>query len=317
MEPLSYEAIAPLIHQQSVQKHGLDVVFQCPVSGAQVSSRSTIQAGTGVGHTLARSASRNAMWTLRRFIFQSIRSMFGRNVIGRVVSETTNTLLNQASRDVNIVTPDQKRTAVVQAFRLVQRSFTWDTANKRWVSATLEGVQHPYDAQVAEAPVTTRYDRSILIRLLAELARADGTLSQSERDQLFDFSSADLDPIANVMQMPPVSPVELSETTEGPTRDTLLLLAWSMALTDEELVAAESERLRELAVGLGIPDARAAELCGLAQSYLLENMVAMAYSIGQRPESVREDAIKLGTKLGMDPAEAERTEIRYRKRTNL
>jgi hypothetical protein len=311
----TYDAISPLVTAQQTQGRTLHLTFQCPQTGTLVQARGMIQPDNSITGNVARSASRSVMWSLRSTISRTISSALGYGIAGRAASQAASAAMSgMTSGSSNIVLPGQKQTAVVEAFKSVANKFRWDTPSSRWVSVTAESTLSPFDEQVQNHPIAQPYDRGVMMRMLAEIASADGTLSREERDYLFDFYSADLEPIDEVLKKPKLSPVELSETEPEPSRETMLLLAWSLALTDESLDAAEDARLAEFGQGLEIGARRATELKHIAQTYLVENLVSMAYSIGQDSAGVRKSALELAARIGMDSAEAERVEIRYRKR---
>jgi hypothetical protein len=72
-------------------------------------------------------------------------------------------------------------------------------------------------------------------------------LAQEERDFLANFVPSDFGSIEQLAAQPPLSPVELEETSSGATRESMLMLAWTVALTDEELDANEEAILQRFA----------------------------------------------------------------------
>jgi uncharacterized tellurite resistance protein B-like protein len=199
---------------------------------------------------------------------------------------------------------------VLRAFQGVSERFAWD--GRRWVSAeSLAETQTEFARQLGALKLTSPYDRSVLARMLMEVAQADGRITAEERELLGRFVAADVGE-----GRAPLSRAELSETSPG-AREAALMIAWAVALADSELSDAEREKLGAHAAGLGISGERAAVLKGYAQAFLVDQALAQVYAGGRRDEAAYREVMELARRLGLGAEEAERVDIRYRKRNGV
>ncbi|HWN67227.1 MAG TPA: hypothetical protein VNM90_06280, partial [Haliangium sp.] len=196
--------------------------------------------------------------------------------------------------------------------------FVWDAAQSRYIAAQAGGeVITGFMRQLVDAPATTRYDRLVSVRMLTEIASADGQLGTDENMFLSGFITPDLGTVEELWRTPRLSNAELAETSEGPVRETMLMLAWAVAWTDEQLAPEEEARLREYATALAVPAPRMAELQSHVRNYLLDQALARAYGGGRRDPAAHAEAMAFARRLGMDDTTAERADIRFRKRNGL
>jgi len=320
MANMTYEEIQPLIHGAVQEGGAMRCTFKCPVTGTTVESQAGIQRGTGLADLAKQSVKRSLVWSIRSAILSAVSSVVGGGFVGRaarsVASQATTSATQQATS--HSFSEDEKHAAVVNAFRSVSAQFAWDEKNKRWVSAaSVAETLTDFGRQLTEAPVTLKYDRGVLARMLVETARADGTVTDEEQEFLAGFLSPEVGTVEDLLGREDLSAAELAETTSGSVRATMLMIAWGVALTDEELAAAEVQRLEDHAAGLGISEARAAELKRYAQCFLVDQALERAFAGGQRDEGAFGEAMGLAEKIGLAREDAERVEIRYRKRHGL
>lgn len=97
----------------------------------------------------------------------------------------------------------------------------------------------------------------------------------------------------------------------------MLMVAWAVALTDEDLSPQEELRLAEYAAGLGIAPAQAVKLKLAAQVYLVDQALSRAYPGGQRDQALHAEVMSMAQRIGLDATDAERVDIRFRKRYGL
>jgi hypothetical protein len=97
----------------------------------------------------------------------------------------------------------------------------------------------------------------------------------------------------------------------------MLMIAWGLALTDKELAEPESKRLAELAQGLEISGERADEMKFFAQQYVVDQAMENVYPGGQIDKNAQTEVYQFAERIGLGRNEAERVEIRYRKRNGL
>jgi tellurite resistance protein len=312
-----YQAIQPLIAHAEQQGTTMRVVFRCPVSGQEVESSAGLRQGSSVTSRMSQSAKRSVMWSVRSAIASAVRSAFGSGILGNAVATASRDAM-QAGEEKLRYSEDDKRDAIERAFQAVATRFVWDTQQGRYIAAQAAGdVMTDFMRQLQAAPATTKYDRSVVARMLTEIAAADGQLGEDEHAFVAGFVTPDIGTVDTLVRTPRLSAAELAETSAGPVRDTMLMLAWAVALADDALAPQEEARLVEYGHGLGIPGTRAAELKGHAQAYLFDQALARAYATGQRDPAAHAEAMELARRLGIDATLAERADIRFRKRYGL
>jgi hypothetical protein len=157
----------------------------------------------------------------------------------------------------------------------------------------------------------------VMARMLAEVAASDGNLEEEERSFFGYFITPDMGTLESIVQAAPLSPAELGECSQGPVRETMLMLTWALALSDGEIEAGEVGRLTTLAAGLVIPESRAVELRGYAMAYQVDAKLGAVYASGQRDQVVFEQIAAQAQQMGMSRDAIERVDIRYRKRFGL
>lgn len=323
MAEITYESIKPLIAKEEVHGSTMVCTFRCPESGFEVEARAPLHkkqtAGSRVASRAKDTVKRNLLFQARTALSRAIGGILGRGTLGQMGRSVGHSAVTEATRgggSSEVSYSDaEKREAVVDAFQTVSSRFAYDAENERWISAQLAGdVLTDFARQLDDAPVNQTYDQGVLARMLAEVANADGTIGEDEKGFLGGFVPPDLGSVDDLLAKPALSTVELDETSAGEPRETMLMIAWALALTDEDLAEAEQARLGQLAEGLGIPPERADELKHHAQVFIIDQAVEAACDSGQDDAQVREQVLELADKIGLDRESAERAEIKYRKR---
>jgi tellurite resistance protein len=306
-----------MIAQSTPDGSTMRVTFRCPVSGTTVEASAAMQVSDDLASKAKAGAKRGLMWSLRGAVAGAARQAMGGGMAGSMASGATYGATSKVGSSVTY-SDEQKKAAMVQAFESVRNQFAWDAANNRFVSLQAAAeVMTEFAQQLAASPVTTPYDRSVMARMLTEIACADGELGDDERAFLSGFISPEIGSVEQLSQHAPLTVAELSECTHGLGRDTMLMLAWALAFTDQDLAAAEEQRLAELGAGLGIDAARCQQLKVFAQVYAVDNMLGHVYKTGQRDEATYLWVMDFAARIGLDSTEAERADIRYRKRYGL
>ncbi|HNT74180.1 MAG TPA: hypothetical protein PKH77_04065 [Anaerolineae bacterium] len=323
MTEMTYHAIKPLLAREEVRGRGVYCTFRCPVSGFSINASATIEfsAGQQIADRAQKTIKRRMLSTARSAVTRSITKALGHNLLGQLGRDLTHTASMEITRKATqpAVSSAMREAAVVAAFEKVAGRFVWDKTHQRWIALNAGAeTLSDFDRQVQTVPVTQAYDLGVLVRMLAEIANADRKVSAEEKALLTAFLPPTLEENVNeLLRRPPLSGVELEETTAGLTRETLLMLAWGMALTDEKLAAQEQTRLTDFAAGLRVAPAREAELKNYAQSYVLEHFFAEAYAGGKFDARRQQRALQAAVDLGMTETEAERADVRYRKRAGV
>lgn len=314
----TYENVAPLVADMRESGRTVQVTFRCPVSGDTVSSSHSVPRDTSTSSQVMQTAQRSMMYGIQSSVSRAISQAFGYNsIVGRVAGDVARQAVYSATSTSNSqsLSAREKQAAVLEAFRKVSSRFVWDNSRAHWISAkAAKELLNPFEQQLSEHPLSHNYDRVILARMLVEIARADGRLSSDESSWLNEFIGPDLGSIAELANRPPLSAAELSETSQGGVRQTLLMVAWTMAVVDESFDASEQRLLQHFSSGLRlnanqVRDARAAAL-----GYILDQALERMFTWGGHDAHARNELFALAERLGMSRQEAEVAEARYQRR---
>jgi uncharacterized tellurite resistance protein B-like protein len=308
MANIRYESVYPLIARVERERGTIRVAFRCPISGE------TVDASAPIPQTEELIPSTpSAAWRLRGAVAGAAR---------RAMASGGPSLDTAAPEQPPAITDERIQLAIVDAFESVASYFAWDRDHARYVSATAAGeIATEFARQLEAAPVKTAADRRALARLLCEIACADGKLAAKERAFLAGFAGDDevgaVDELVQLAIHTPLSAAELGATEVGASRDTLLMLAWALAYTDEDLADAERTRLHAVAAGLGIDAQRAAELQRFAQLWLVDNALVRAYPGGARSPAAHAWVAELARRIALPAAELHRADARFRRRNGI
>lgn len=316
MSDLSYGSIAPLIANQQQSGRSMRFVFRCPASNTSVNASYMFDHDPGVGSKVAAAAQRSIWYTVRREVGYAIRSAFGYNMFGRVASDMATAAMSASTSGRSTAaqySDEEKQIAAVEAFRSVASQFAWDQKGGRWVSRkVLQTTMSPFERQIAEFPIEHPYDKHILSRMLVEAATADGRLGEEEESFLIEFLEDES--VEQIAQRPTLTEAELGECSPGGVRETMLLLASVLALSDEQLEATEKQKLDHFATGLGITGPRRFDVAKKAQTFILDQAMEKMFEWGGHDETARAELLKLADRIGMDRRSAAVAEAQFQKR---
>ncbi len=321
----TYEKIKPLVASEGVWGTQMNCTFRCPVSGDSVQASAEIESLAGkMAAGAVQSVKHSMWWSIRSAISNAIWSSAGSGVLGRTVSDAASTVLNRVdvSGDTRQFSEKARQEAIVAAFRSVAGSFRWEEAGSRWVGAgagatASRAPENDFTRQLQAYPVREQYDQGILARLLVALAAADQQVTAEERQFLESFGDPSVGSVDELMRRPSPSKVEIEETSGGGVRETMLMVCWGMALSDENLDESESARLNALAGVLGIAEERANELKRHAQTYVLDQVLSHAASTGRLTDQEQAAIQQIGARIGLSADDTERAIVQYRKRAGL
>lgn len=318
MNPTSFQHIQPLIVDVQENGRSLQVTFQCPLSGTKVSSRASASRDNSLSGQVKKSTQRSLLYAVQRAIGEVIRDVFGySNPIGRVASDVTRrTMYSASSQMMNGLSQSEREQTIVKAFESVQRKFTWDPNQNRWIGAAA-GSQalSPFDRQKQQHPIVHPYDAQVLSRMLVQVSMADGHLAQAEREWLSLVLNPEHGTIDDALRHPNLSAAELGNTSQGGVRTTLLMFAWAVALCDEDLDHTEEQLLNSMASGLRLSTSEAQEAKLLAQTYILDNAIQYIYGSSQNAGSfARQQVLSLATKIGLSESQALDIEAKAKRR---
>ncbi len=316
MSEISYATIQPLIADAKQAGRSMRFVFRCPVSGQNVQASYMFQQDPGMGAKVAAAAQRSVWYEVRRQVGYAIRAAFGYNMVGRMASDVANAAMtaSQTGRSTAAqYSEEEKQIAAVEAFRSVASQFAWDSKNSRWVSRkVLQDTMSPFERQLAEHPVQHPYDRDILARMLVEVSCADGQIAEEEDAFLMEFLEGSS--VEEMSSRPLLTEEELGETSAGPIRETLLLLATVTALSDEQFSKPEQEKLELFARGLGIVGPKRHDVLKKGQTFILDQAMERMFSWGGHDQNARAELQALADRIGMDRRAAAVAEAQFQKR---
>ena len=311
MSQLNYAQIQPLIAQVDVQNRSVRVNFRCPITGEQVQSSHTIrQQQRGVTSTIERSL----MYGVQNAISQTIRSVFGYSIFGRIAGDIARQGVYNAQRNArNSLSESEKQQAIVAAFQSVSSRFFFDAQRNHWVSKNAQKeLLSPFDLQLQQAPIAHNYDRQLLTRMLVEIAMADGHLAQAEEAWLMSFLSP-TESIPELAKRPKLTAAELQMASKGSVRQSLLMLSWALALADQEFAVAEKQRLMAFAQGLKLNQSQVQAAEHAAQDYVLDQAMRTAFQFGH-DNYARQHIYQLGARIGMAQNKISMAEAQFLRR---
>lgn len=313
--PLSHESIAPLVVSITDEPSGVVVLFRCPTTGAEVRADGAWPED-GVLERTAGQVKRGLLSHVRTSLAMSLRKAVGSSSsVASIGVDAGNQLIYNAGIEQRSAKHSDKdrREATVRAFARVADRFTWDERQGRYVASDAPAVQQSeFDQLVSAQPLRSAFDSDVAASLVAALIAGDGTVSDAERASYAAlFSGRSLD--AELGRRAP-GRVDLEETSAGTTRETILLLAWAVALTDEALSTSEQAILDDAAVGLQIAPERVAELATIARRHVVDEAIVHLAASGLDKDDVRQQIEQLGEQIGLGADEAARTLIRWTRR---
>lgn len=305
-----YDAIKPLIRDLSVTGQRVSLVFVCPVNGTEVRAAHSLE--RSMKNDVARVASRSVLMSLQTALSRFIYSLLGHGVVGSVVSSAARTASYNVKTDGLVVTSSQKEAAAVAAFASVQSRFVW--VDGRFISAQAAKKElSAFDRAVMANGPTHPYDKTVLARMLVEVARADQRISSQENSWLVDMLPAEVGSVRELSERPSLTVEELAETSAN-VRPVLLMLAWTLALVDEEFSEPEKVVLRHFATGLKLDRRQAEEARKAAQEQVLGGLLEQALAFSTHDDHAREQLGVLAQRLGIPPEEARAIEARVQRR---
>lgn len=304
--------IAALVEDVEVRGRRVEVRFRCPASNRVV--RANVDVPEGTGAKMRALATRSLYWTVRESVVRSVRKMLGWNFFGKFASYFVAGLLPEPPGTRAGLTEAEREGAVHEAFKQVQAHFAWDERNGRYVAIeALHASLSEFERLLETCPVTNDWDRAVLGRVLAEVARADGEVEPAESALV--VAQGDLRVGSPKTARPPTE-AELREVSPE-ARETILALAWALAAADHEVVEAEAAKVEAFGAAMGISPMRVAQLSRVARAGLVEQLVADLALDGLLDDAERERIADVASRLGFTRAEFEAVDAMARKRLGL
>ncbi|MGB0387176.1 MAG: hypothetical protein ACPGWR_20350 [Ardenticatenaceae bacterium] len=319
MSYTSYQFIQPLIVQAEQNNANMRCIFECPVTGERVKSSARIRRSQELTDVATRKTKQSLNRSFRHSIRQGILRKLGYNMFGYFMAEMASSVASDIILSVqSTFTAEEQENAIVEAFENVKSRFAWDEQNGRWLSVrAIKEKGTDFAKQLHTAPISERYDQSILARMLVEIATDDGYLAQEERAFLDHFMPSEFGSIQQLTARPSLTNVELEETSPGAPRESMFMLAWTVALTDQKVESSQEARLQAFATALKIASGPANKLKRFAQLFVIDQAIEQVYSSGQLDQAGQEQITRLAEQIALPPSEIQRAMIKYRKRNGL
>jgi hypothetical protein len=314
---LSFQAISPLIAHKEVRGRNLEITFRCPISGEEHKARHNVPVDRSTGAQVKRRVEQSMAWSVRSAVANTLRSVFGTGMVGRIAGDAAWAVLSEVGRNSgeSSLSSAEEQAGILAAFEQVRPRFAWDPHKNAWVSAkAAQELLGDFERQLQQHPPTHPYDRHIMARMLVEIARSDGRLGDEEAGWLTECITPDLGSTAELAARPPLTSAELGTCSPGGIRESLLLMAWTMALLDEELAQAEQARLKMYAQGLGLPGPRVEAVRRMAQRWILDQALERMIAWGGHDAHARDSLFQLADRIGVPRAEAEAAEAELQRR---
>ncbi len=310
---ITYVTVEPLIAQ--VQEDGETLVcsFVCPLTDRTYE-------GTGA---LKKGRTLEDVSTVERSVLDSVRHSLAFLLRGaledpRCARALAGDAVMAHSGKHSSFSDSERKAAVVLAFKSASNRFVWDPKGKRWIAAAgASELLTRFARQLSVASVEEESDRAVLARMLVEIARADGKVTPTEWAFLGELIPGDITSVDTAMEQPDLSDKELDAVTKGACRDTMLMLTWALALTDEDMDTDETGQLLRFAKGLRIPEDRALELRLYAQLHLLDRSLLRAYPKGKLKTKRYNEAVALAKRIGLTSEQTAEAEVDFKKRSGI
>ncbi len=322
MPEITYAIVEPILKSVDTAGQAIVCEFACPKTGNVIKSEAHPQReGPGLIDRAKKRAKGRAMWKIRSSIISSVQKVCGRGILGSLAgsfaADATTNMGRTNTAEKKELTEEQKQAAVVEAFKKVQNKFVWDDDNTQWILADVVAkATAPFVKQLETNPVTEKYDQGVMARMLVEIAAADGDLESEEKLFVLEFIPEGMGTVDEVAAKAPLTNAELEETEES-ARDTMLMVAYAVALTDEDLEDEEIERLNQFAEGLAITEERAKEIKAMAQEYIIDQTLSELYGENAAESEITSAVNDLAPKIGMTAEEGHRALVQYKKRNDL
>ncbi len=309
MSTITYQQIEPLIVSATLDRNQMVCTFKTP-SGKIIESKASVRRHNDVQSQVQNRIKQMGTMQARMAVSRTLNQVLGGGILGRTASMVVRSATTVDALGIKY-TESEKQDAVVEAFKKVEQFFEFDNNSNAWRENKQQTISKgdpnvsEFEKQLVHAPIKNRYDKEVLARLLVEVANADGTISAEEKAFMQDFLPSEFGSIDALLRKDPLSPVECSEV-DYEVRKTIYMLAWINALVDYDLDREEKSMLLEFAQLFGFNDADTRETIRIAKYYLVENALA--------EDLTRNELFDLADRLELSHEEAERCQIRYKKR---
>ena len=179
--------------------------------------------------------------------------------------------------------------AVVRAFKEILDQIVYVETTDKW---HLVSNFSAFEAFIRQNPLKETADKRLMSRMLVEMARMDGRISERERLFIAQFVNVESARLATLMQAPALT-ADDCEQASAKGRPTIYLVVAAGALSDDRLKGEEQRRLYQFADWFGFDASKRQRFLDMAQDYTLELAIRARFT-RLRPELLRELAEQMG-----------------------
>ena len=304
LSQVTYDAIKHLVAEENFEEQKCLVVFK--VEGEIFEGESYLRKDGTDGTERMKTMVRNSfIGRLRSAITRAVSRAVGGGFVGHTATMVTSEAVRQQTTGT-VYSRKEKEMAVVKAFQdLAKHNFYYDEERKDWRIARMLS---EFERRLRQSPLEKAYDKKTLARMLIEMAKVDGSISPEEREFFQGFLSTETGSFAELMRAQPLSEVECEEISSVNNKETVLMITAAIAMVDQDFSDNEKERLTRYGKMMKLDDKAIANMIKAAQDYTIEQAI-----LGGKNFS-REEIYAFAENIGMDPAEAERAQVKLTKR---
>jgi len=202
----------------------------------------------------------------------------------------------------------------IAAFTKVQHRFT--LKNGKWVGNDKERGIKPleFEEHLRKNAIKESLDYGILARILAEVAASDGKIAREEMGFLSLFLPKEIGEVDDIIKASPLTTEELKQVKNQGVRESMIMLAWALSMSDGKLAKKEESRIVFFAKSFGLTKERATQLKLYAEQFLLDRAFEFHGAKGSLDQNDIKEIIELCQKLTIPKTEFEAIHERYQKR---
>ncbi|MGH1334597.1 MAG: hypothetical protein ACRBFS_00610 [Aureispira sp.] len=251
MPKLTYRSIQPYLVAQEIDEDTLHCTFE--VEEERFESSATIVAmdkKVDLGRLVSNPS--------------RVRSMLGQ-VLKRTIGKNKGLVAQKKISKTSHSTAALK-IAAIRAFEGILDQVVYMETTDKWHLVTQFS---SFEVFLRQHPLRERYDKKVMARMLVEIARADGRITEQERLFFKHFLNEDTGRLSVLMQAPVLVQQDCVKVSPH-GRETVFLVVAAAALADYRIQEEEEEKLLYYANLFGFDQDRRRALLVIAQEYTLE-----------------------------------------------
>lgn len=305
------EQIKKALVSANVEGSKMECTFRT-ATGELIASSVTIRQMHSMNSQVTRNVKNIVISRARSRASSLINHLLGGGILGSAASSVVRNVTNPSYHDWTY-SEEEKQAAIEEAYARVKAQV--EQGERQGVAsapvvapAAVPAVQAEnipeFERQLQKSPLSNRFEKEILARMLVEVAQADGEIDRGEREWLDALISPEIGTVQQLILRDPVSPVECRELSPA-AREMIFKSAWVLSLKDFHLNLVEESILMEYADMFGLNEATASRLIREARMYVLETSAP--------PDISRRELFDLADSLGLGHEDAELCLIQMKK----